>query len=296
MDSIEESAQCNDTSVLLASVDCVGALLETLEALCKGEGINHESADITNSRYITLKQADYSGPLTYESMARLPTPYSGIEGNMPENEGGTESDCSGATEGPEDIITSDDSIIDDESFLTNQELQKLYKWPRSFNLTSKIDKKQKCLKILNTKQLVHAFTKVFGSNKLNPKLLEVIVRTKICFVASQYYKIISWWVAALSNPVPLVPEADRRPEMETENLTYLELKPIAEVITENDGGHENYETEVGGEIRPNNLKISAEQLHLPSKAFTEIKKKKKGKAELTPWKKKEEPWLGLYNP
>uniref|UniRef100_A0A6P7F2C8 Brefeldin A-inhibited guanine nucleotide-exchange protein 3 isoform X1 n=2 Tax=Diabrotica virgifera virgifera TaxID=50390 RepID=A0A6P7F2C8_DIAVI len=149
MDSIEESAQCNDTSVLLASVDCVGALLETLEALCKGEGLNHESAEITNNRYITLKQADYSGPLTYESMARLPKPYrdvvanlkyhsdsdsSGIEGNIPENEGGTESDFSGATEGPEDIILSDDSIMDDESFLTNQELQKLYKLPRSFNL------------------------------------------------------------------------------------------------------------------------------------------------------------------
>lgn len=59
---------------------------------------------------------------------------SGIEGNIPEVEGGTESDCSGATEGPEDGTLSDDSIMDDESFLTNQQLQKLYKLPKSLNL------------------------------------------------------------------------------------------------------------------------------------------------------------------
>ncbi|XP_057667053.1 brefeldin A-inhibited guanine nucleotide-exchange protein 3 isoform X2 [Diorhabda carinulata] len=149
MDSIEESSTCSDTSVLLASVECVGALLGSLEALCRGEGLNQEAADITNNRYVTLEQSDYSGPLTYESLARLPKPYrdvvanlkyqsdsdsSGIEGNIPENEGGTESDCSGATEGPEDAILSDDSIMDDESFLTNQQLQKLYKLPKSLNL------------------------------------------------------------------------------------------------------------------------------------------------------------------
>lgn len=75
MDSIEESSQCSDTGVLLASVECVGALLGSLEALCKGEGLNQEATDIANSRYITLEQADYSGPLTYESLARLPKPY-----------------------------------------------------------------------------------------------------------------------------------------------------------------------------------------------------------------------------
>ncbi|CAH1154462.1 unnamed protein product, partial [Phaedon cochleariae] len=84
-----------------------------------------------------------------ESLARLPKPYrdvvanlkyhsdsdsSGIEGNIPGVEGGTESDCSGATEGPEDGTVSDDSIMDDESFLTNQQLQKLYKLPKSLNL------------------------------------------------------------------------------------------------------------------------------------------------------------------
>nr|CAI5817156.1 unnamed protein product [Callosobruchus analis] len=149
MDSIEESSQCSDTSVLLASVECVGALLGSLEALCAGEGLNQEAADVANSRYPNLEQADYTGPLTYQSLARLPKPYrdvvanlkyqsdsdsSGIEGNVPDVEGGTESDCSGATEGPEDGTLSDDSIMDDDSFLTNQQLQKLYKLPKSLNV------------------------------------------------------------------------------------------------------------------------------------------------------------------
>lgn len=149
MDSIEESSQCSDSSVLLASVECVGALLGSLEALCRGEGLNVEAADITNSRYITLEQADYTGPLTYQSLARLPKPYrdvvanlkyqsdsdsSGIEGNIPDI-GGSESDCSGATEGPEEYGSqSDDSIMDDESFLTSQQLQKLHKLPKSLHL------------------------------------------------------------------------------------------------------------------------------------------------------------------
>ncbi|XP_074030577.1 brefeldin A-inhibited guanine nucleotide-exchange protein 3 [Leptinotarsa decemlineata] len=149
MDSIEECSQCNDTGVLLASVECVAALLGSLESLCRGEGLNQEAADLTNTRYTSLEQVDYSGPLTYQSLARLPKPYrdvvanlkyqsdsdsSGIEGNIPEVEGGTESDCSGATEGPEDGTLSDDSIVDDDTFLTNQQLQKLYKLPKSLNL------------------------------------------------------------------------------------------------------------------------------------------------------------------
>lgn len=150
MDSIEESAQCSDASVMLASVECVGALLGSLEALCKGEGLNQEAAELTNSRYPLLVQADYTGPLTYQSLARLPKPYrdvvanlryqndsdsSGIEGGVPDVEGGSESDCSGVTEGPEECGSqSDDSIMDDDSFLTSQQLQKLHKLPKSLNL------------------------------------------------------------------------------------------------------------------------------------------------------------------
>lgn len=60
---------------------------------------------------------------------------SGIEGGVPDREEGSESDFSGATEGPEEYGSqSDDSIMDDESFLTSQELQKLHRLPKSLNL------------------------------------------------------------------------------------------------------------------------------------------------------------------
>lgn len=75
MDSIEESAQCSDSGVMLASIECVGALLGSLEALCRGEGLNQDAAEVANSRYPLLEQADYTGPLTYQSLARLPKPY-----------------------------------------------------------------------------------------------------------------------------------------------------------------------------------------------------------------------------
>ncbi|KAK4874079.1 hypothetical protein RN001_013439 [Aquatica leii] len=151
VDSIEESSQCSDPSIMLASVECVGALLGSLEALCNGEGLDQEGAEIANNRYPTLEQADYTGPLTYQSLARLPKPYrdvvanlkyqsdsdsSGIDGGGQNVEGESDSD-SGATEGPEELIEpdpSDDSIMDDESFLTSQQLQQLHNLPKSLQL------------------------------------------------------------------------------------------------------------------------------------------------------------------
>lgn len=154
MDSIEESSQCNDSAIMLASVECVVALLTSLDSLSKGEGLTHEGALSANTRYTYLEQADYKGPLTYQSLARLPKPYrdvvanlkyqsdsdssgidGGIVGDRHTDEDGTESDNSGATEGPEDNASdSEDSILDNESFLTNQELQRLQKLPKVLHL------------------------------------------------------------------------------------------------------------------------------------------------------------------
>lgn len=75
MDSIEESAQCNDPAIILASVECVRSLLGSLESLCRGEALEQDGAELVNTRYPTLEQADYTGPLTYQSLARLPKPY-----------------------------------------------------------------------------------------------------------------------------------------------------------------------------------------------------------------------------
>lgn len=58
---------------------------------------------------------------------------SGIDGNNQHIE--SDSDCSGATEGPEEVADqSDDSIMDDDSFLTSQQLRKLHNLPKSLHL------------------------------------------------------------------------------------------------------------------------------------------------------------------
>lgn len=67
---------------------------------------------------------------------------SGIDGGAQVDEGASDTDCSGATEGPEEYGSqSEDSIMDDESFLTNQQLQKLHNLPKSLNLVKKIMRK-----------------------------------------------------------------------------------------------------------------------------------------------------------
>lgn len=61
----------------------------------------------------------------------------GRVGDRHTDEEGTESDTSGATEGPEDNGSdSEDSILDDNGFLTSQELQKLQKLPKALHLVN----------------------------------------------------------------------------------------------------------------------------------------------------------------
>ncbi|XP_049951444.1 brefeldin A-inhibited guanine nucleotide-exchange protein 3 [Schistocerca serialis cubense] len=75
MDSIEECSRCSDSAVSNVSVSCVVALLGSLEELCTGKGITHTYMDRINTLYMELHQCDYKGPLTYQSMLRLPKPY-----------------------------------------------------------------------------------------------------------------------------------------------------------------------------------------------------------------------------
>lgn len=64
---------------LQSSVECIVALLDSLKTLCSGNiddnVLNDETVQAINSRYATLRDADYSGPLTYQYMSRLPAPY-----------------------------------------------------------------------------------------------------------------------------------------------------------------------------------------------------------------------------
>ncbi|XP_013116379.2 brefeldin A-inhibited guanine nucleotide-exchange protein 3 [Stomoxys calcitrans] len=107
---------------LQASVECMVALLQSLQVLCTGEInetiISDQIVTVVNSRYGQLKDADYTGPLTYQSMARLPPSYRDavveFRQSVYEASSGSESDGdqqaendvvsngSGDTEGPED--------------------------------------------------------------------------------------------------------------------------------------------------------------------------------------------------
>uniref|UniRef100_A0A182N0W9 SEC7 domain-containing protein n=1 Tax=Anopheles dirus TaxID=7168 RepID=A0A182N0W9_9DIPT len=110
---------------LSSSVECVVALLESLQVLSAGSFdeslVGDRIAGAVNDRYGTLADADYTGPLTYQSMTRLPPPYrdavaelrqSGFESSSesdadgPLEPGGIDPELgsvgSGDTEGPED--------------------------------------------------------------------------------------------------------------------------------------------------------------------------------------------------
>lgn len=59
----------------------------------------------------------------------------GRVGDRHTDEEATDTDTSGATEGPEDNGSeSEDSILDDSSFLTSQELQRIQKLPKELHL------------------------------------------------------------------------------------------------------------------------------------------------------------------
>lgn len=74
MDSIEESTTAGPM-VLHASVSCVVAMLSALQELCEGKAISHTYTCAINSLYEDLDSCNYQGPLTYQSMARLPKTY-----------------------------------------------------------------------------------------------------------------------------------------------------------------------------------------------------------------------------
>ncbi|XP_063243212.1 brefeldin A-inhibited guanine nucleotide-exchange protein 3 [Bacillus rossius redtenbacheri] len=163
MDSIEECSQCSDTPVCSASVSCIVAMLGSLEELCTGKGINPVYMERINAMYSELSQCDYRGPLTYQSMSRLPKPYreriererqllarqgdagdsdsSGIEqgddhGPRPASRCGSSS--SGETEGPEEGFCPDqaelDAMVEEaERQREQQEALRLEKLPRTLH-------------------------------------------------------------------------------------------------------------------------------------------------------------------
>ncbi|XP_037938605.1 brefeldin A-inhibited guanine nucleotide-exchange protein 3 [Teleopsis dalmanni] len=147
IDAMEECAYGVNSGVaveasLQASVECMVALLESLQILCTGEltesMISDQIVNVVNTRHEHLKDADYTGPLTYQSMSRLPAPYRDaiveLRQNVFEPSSGSESEAdnhhendaasagSGDTEGPED----------DDPSTSSDELSRLEnRWPYS---------------------------------------------------------------------------------------------------------------------------------------------------------------------
>lgn len=130
IDAMEECAISGQTTCSLhTSVECIVALLASLQTLCTGDLDNNIISDATvkilNSRYSKLREVDYTGPLTYQSMTRLPAAYrdavaelrqhgfetsSGSESDLEQIDPEVLSNGSGDTEGPEDEMPSSDDV------------------------------------------------------------------------------------------------------------------------------------------------------------------------------------------
>ena len=118
MDSVEESAQCNDFDVILASVECIEALMGALQQLNTGRSLNDDIISAINLKYKSLSDAEYKGPLTYQSMIRLPKPYRDIVASI--HCSAHESDSSGIDGGLFEPIVGECSETDDESTAEDQ--------------------------------------------------------------------------------------------------------------------------------------------------------------------------------
>ncbi|XP_043482060.1 brefeldin A-inhibited guanine nucleotide-exchange protein 3 isoform X2 [Leptopilina heterotoma] len=145
MDSIEESIS-SGVNVLNASVACIVAMLSALQELCEGKAISHKYTCTINSLYDDLESCDYRGPLTYQSMSRLPKTYREQlelmkKGTYSDSEssghGPSEDGDSTDTEGPhESDEVNEDTSIDDTDYALENERERL-----------RLEKLPKCLHV-----------------------------------------------------------------------------------------------------------------------------------------------------
>lgn len=121
MDSIEECSKCKDWEIVFTSVSCILSLLSTLLELSTGKGINDVYTDKINEKFQSLASCDYTGPLAYESMKRLPNVYReqlssssessiGNRSRINSTSSSSEVPSSGNTEGPEGGYQNDPQV------------------------------------------------------------------------------------------------------------------------------------------------------------------------------------------
>lgn len=121
MDSIEECSKCTDWEIVFTSVSCILSLLSTLLDLSTGKGINDVYSDKINEKFPSLSSCDYTGPLSYESMMRLPNIYReqlsssessvGNRSRMNSTSSSSGVPSSGNTEGPEGGYQNDPQVL-----------------------------------------------------------------------------------------------------------------------------------------------------------------------------------------
>ncbi|KAJ0174537.1 hypothetical protein K1T71_009645 [Dendrolimus kikuchii] len=116
MDGIEECGKCGNPEVIGAAVECVVSLLDALEKLCSGtiEYLSSDIIDLMLAHWPKLHDADYTGPLTYQTLARLPSPYRDVVAVLQSSET-KEGHDSSDTSGPENISSGSDGEADSDA-------------------------------------------------------------------------------------------------------------------------------------------------------------------------------------
>lgn len=194
IDSMEECALSANSAFgsdesLHSSIECLVALLSSLQTLCTGDVeniVSEQVADFINNRYSNLKNADYHGPLTYQSLVRLPRDYreavaelkhgrfdpsdsDNEDNNTQTNNQDADqvSNGSGETEGPED----DGGDSSDEQ--SKNEANWLYSHLNEAKIDGETDRKhaKEFAKIIQT-QLVPKLLKLHSSIEIDSEIQE----------------------------------------------------------------------------------------------------------------------------
>ncbi|XP_012550641.1 brefeldin A-inhibited guanine nucleotide-exchange protein 3 isoform X1 [Bombyx mori] len=115
MDGIEECGRSGNPETVAAAVECVVSLLDALEKLCSGPEyyICSETAALILTHWPRLQDADYAGPLTYQTLARLPSPYRDVVAVLQSND--TKDRDSSDTSGPENVTSGSDGEADSDA-------------------------------------------------------------------------------------------------------------------------------------------------------------------------------------
>ncbi|CAG4960165.1 unnamed protein product [Parnassius apollo] len=115
MDGIEECGRSGNPEVVAAAVECVVSLLDALEKLCSGPNdyLSSDVATLILKHWPKLQDADYTGPLTYQTLARLPSPYRDVVAVLQSSE--EKEHDSSDTSGPENVSSGSDGEVDSDA-------------------------------------------------------------------------------------------------------------------------------------------------------------------------------------